>query len=687
MISIVGAAVAGTWTDTVTISVPEQVRAGDRLFVFAGASDQVGIVSQPPQWSVLMDTQLNPGASTHVWVFTQTVADGDPDSYTVVWEGTHWHQLHLVAVRGVSHIRTQEAATTTGVNAPSLPVPVVEANAGDHLLVGGYHWDAVTKQFVPAGLEVIAHQERGWITGHQPITVTGPTPAYEVTDTVDGLMATIAIVLVPPPPPPPPVSFPLAIRTQIRLDEGWVDISADVRDTEDVTISRGRADEAATADSSQLTLVLNNRHGRYSPRNPNSPYFGQLRRNTPLRLGIAVGDEVLWRWAGEVSEWPMRWDLSDNDTWIDLTGNGLLRRFAQGDGAERSAIRRLVAAHRPLAYWPIVDGGTSTVSRPDVGPHEMVAIDLIVSAAGNLTVKRDHLDWGQGSLEPWLEDVAQTRTDRGGIIGRIDWSDDATQAWSADMVRAGTGGTDRFTVVTHTDPGGEGAQWRIRMDYSVPDIRVFVREFEGSPEGAPAFTELAVLTEPRFFGEEMRHMRLEVMASGASSSAWRLLVDGRTIGSGTAAGVEMRPPASAEYRWNYIDEAENMPDDAGHVALGHVTVWAGADELTVPTASDVRRALDGYQGERAGVRIERIAREEGITLQVVGDMEQTPPMGAQYAESPLEVMRDCERVDHGMLFEARDEVALVYRSHRSRYLQSEAAGPLGLNGNGASNGP
>jgi len=69
------------------------------------------------------------------------------------------------------------------------------------------------------------------------------------------------------------------------------------------------------------------------------------------------------------------------------------------------------------------------------------------------------------------------------------------------------------------------------------------------------------------------------------------------------------------------------------------------------------------------VRIHRIAREEGIPLEVVGDLEATPPMGPQYAETPLEVMREAERVDDGMLYESRDEVALVYRTNRSRYNQ------------------
>ncbi|MEU8473767.1 hypothetical protein [Streptomyces hygroscopicus] len=54
-----------------------------------------------------------------------------------------------------------------------------------------------------------------------------------------------------------------------------------------VTITRGRADEAARTDPARCQLGLNNKDGRYSPRNPMSPYYGLIGRNTPLRVSVA----------------------------------------------------------------------------------------------------------------------------------------------------------------------------------------------------------------------------------------------------------------------------------------------------------------------------------------------------------------------------------------------------------------
>lgn len=81
-------------------------------------------------------------------------------------------------------------------------------------------------------------------------------------------------------------TFPPVLTTEILLDNEWVDITEDVRTREPVAITRGRADEAARPDPSSLSLLLDNRHGKYSPHNPMSPYYGSLGRNTPIRVRV-----------------------------------------------------------------------------------------------------------------------------------------------------------------------------------------------------------------------------------------------------------------------------------------------------------------------------------------------------------------------------------------------------------------
>ena len=74
---------------------------------------------------------------------------------------------------------------------------------------------------------------------------------------------------------------PIPVKVEIDLDAGWTDITGYVY-KESIEIERGAADEATYTAPTKCTFLLNNKDGRFSPRNPNSPYYGQLKRNTPI---------------------------------------------------------------------------------------------------------------------------------------------------------------------------------------------------------------------------------------------------------------------------------------------------------------------------------------------------------------------------------------------------------------------
>ncbi|MDQ2622563.1 MAG: hypothetical protein M3Y45_05930, partial [Actinomycetota bacterium] len=68
----------------------------------------------------------------------------------------------------------------------------------------------------------------------------------------------------------------MAPTVELFLDGDWVDISTDVRVDPGPVITFGIKNEAGLADPAQCDLVVNNRDGRYSPRNPAGPYYGHL---------------------------------------------------------------------------------------------------------------------------------------------------------------------------------------------------------------------------------------------------------------------------------------------------------------------------------------------------------------------------------------------------------------------------
>lgn len=90
-----------------------------------------------------------------------------------------------------------------------------------------------------------------------------------------------------------PVAFPedpLGVRVDIQAGGEWLDVTGDVYTRDPLTIAGGRSDEASSADPGTCTLTFNNRDGVYSPKNPRSPLFGRIGRNTPLRVSVPAGD-------------------------------------------------------------------------------------------------------------------------------------------------------------------------------------------------------------------------------------------------------------------------------------------------------------------------------------------------------------------------------------------------------------
>lgn len=67
----------------------------------------------------------------------------------------------------------------------------------------------------------------------------------------------------------------------------WTSIRADVRAAGEITITRGRSNQSNRVTPQQCKMWLDNRDGAYSTRNPTSPYYGLLSRNTQIRVRAA----------------------------------------------------------------------------------------------------------------------------------------------------------------------------------------------------------------------------------------------------------------------------------------------------------------------------------------------------------------------------------------------------------------
>lgn len=68
----------------------------------------------------------------------------------------------------------------------------------------------------------------------------------------------------------------------------WTDITRYTDTVRGVAISRGASDELSETQPGTATLRLDNADGRFTPGNSSSPYYPNVRRNTPLRVSVAV---------------------------------------------------------------------------------------------------------------------------------------------------------------------------------------------------------------------------------------------------------------------------------------------------------------------------------------------------------------------------------------------------------------
>ena len=85
---------------------------------------------------------------------------------------------------------------------------------------------------------------------------------------------------------------PLKLRWELDLG-GWTDITSSVRDDDDVTISRGTEDLNSSPKPSSCIFKLIDNDRNFSPRNPLSSYYGEIGRNTPMRMGVERDDSYL----------------------------------------------------------------------------------------------------------------------------------------------------------------------------------------------------------------------------------------------------------------------------------------------------------------------------------------------------------------------------------------------------------
>lgn len=314
--------------------------------------------------------------------------------------------------------------------------------------------------------------------------------------------------------------------TELYIDGAWIDISAYVRYASGVNISRGRPDGQGDLQTSRMSLTLGNPDGRFSNRNPGSPYFGKLGRNTPIRHSVTgfpmhlrlersgyattpdaaaldiVGDIDVradiepdsWRPAARLNIASKTDTLGNNRSWyLSLTTAGLLEFGWSAAGtfpyeAQVSTVA-VPSTSRRLAVRAVLDvsnGGNHTVTFYTGTSVSTATTQLgaVVTAAGVTSIFSGNaaLEVGSGNGgttvyggdEIWAGRIYRVQV-RSGIAGTIVADPDFTT-----LSAATTSFSDTYRTWTVASPGyvtsdgtrfvGEVPTWPTRWDLSGHDV-------------------------------------------------------------------------------------------------------------------------------------------------------------------------------------------------------------------------
>lgn len=450
------------------------------------------------------------------------------------------------------------------------------------------------------------------------------------------------------------------VLVELLLGGVWVDVTADVYVRGRITITRGRKDRASKPSPSRCRFYLKNSpevRARYSPVNPTGEFYGLLLPNTVCRVSVNPNGTQLYRFCGVIPDFVLERHSTDNDRWVSVDAFGLVYALQGGNPPAHDAMRRFMARQSPRAYWPLTDG-------EEAGHALEVATGAQpVRAVGESgSFYQGQPNWGSGKIAPWLEPVVDLPNGKVGMLtASISMAADEG-GWSFDHVRSGPGNQDFWDyrdIGTGSDDDPR-VTWQTGVD---PAFNNFSISVSVERETSPVLSLLVGdITAPQLFNDDPHHIRLSVASSGGGvATSVQLYIDGvPQLAPAGWVGVGYRPLNSVTFGWDQSDAPSGS-----NFTTGHWAYWGA----TPPDALDCYKALLGHTGERAGRRIERLCSEDNIPLRVIGDPDGTPLMGPQRADDLMSLLEAAIAVDGGTLTDATDELALEYRTNRSKYSQ------------------
>lgn len=393
---------------------------------------------------------------------------------------------------------------------------------------------------------------------------------------------------------------------------------------------------------------------------------------TNLSIMRVVSGVTNWwpRITGEASSWPQSGIRGGQFAQTTTTIAGVTQRLGQGSPALRSALARRVPTKTPpriqyatgqgvVAYWPMEDAAQSrgfASGLPGGSPMLGNAPTLVDPASQ---------EGPPGSLD------LPTWKQNGSMFGKVPTivtygrnptiTKSLTVPWRVDWVfYMGTspGGTARELISVFTSSDNL-ARWYLLC--TATGLSVACDDDSGALVFSDAFGSI-----PADFYGKWHRCKLRINQSGSTVSYIASIVsmDG-TVDASWSANVagshSAGRPSSVGLLITSTDER----------SIGHVTVTQDAAISMDPFGL----AYNGFTGETAADRVERLCHEEDLDCEIVGDdascaagvSPRSAAMGPQRPVSLLELLQECADADQGILYEPRGMTGVAYRTLGSLY--------------------
>lgn len=413
---------------------------------------------------------------------------------------------------------------------------------------------------------------------------------------------------------------------------------------EPVTITRGRSDQTSAAEPCSLAATVDNRLGYWSSRQPASPWYGQLRQGTPIR----VSTEGHVRFTGFLSALPPKWDLSGKDRFAQIEAKGLLYRLNQNRSPFRSPLRRSISAASPTEYWPMEEGSLAT---------------MLSSATGGPALNLNGARVGVGTI-PLGGSAAVDLSNDSSIFGATGISPGTATSWEFSAVV----GWDTFPTIA-------GGNFACILRLATPGATLasvgflLVNDFRSDN---PAAYQAGVYyaTTSGTVGDAVSstvsldlvagspaHLRCTLEQSGGDT-LMTLYVNGVSAGTTLTGASIPQLPTAVTINPSDVFAGSNVVDQASPSSFSHLAIWTPKQ-----TADTTYAATDGYNGELAHVRFGRLCDEENIPNTTAATESQA--LGRQGIKAFVDLLRECEQADQAFLYEGTD-FGLVFQSHTER---------------------